>query len=284
MRTRRSGACTPRALPRRAVAWPRRCCRVGGGDQHLGALISQAECNQHHPAQTTPSASVESRSPSISTVSVTTICVNNNGNVTFNSASREYTPFALESALRGIIAPFCADVDTRASGSEHRQVRLGRPPTFEGHRAFCANWVDVGYYNQHADKLNSLPAPALPARRREADFDIVFSYGTINVRRATPAAASNGFGGTSARVGFSTATARRQLVRAAGLGHRRHAAGLSTSARGLIRNAIGSEHDGRYIFSDPQRLPHRAPTWRWATPTSRARAPGLRPGTDIDGV
>ena len=48
----------------------------------------------------------------------TSLFVNNNGNVTFNTALSTYTPFGLTSATGiPIIAPFFADVDTRGSGS-----------------------------------------------------------------------------------------------------------------------------------------------------------------------
>src|SRR6476646_2876739 len=45
------------------------------------------------------------------------VYVNNNGNVTFDSALSTYTPFGLANTQREIIAPFFSDVDTRNSGS-----------------------------------------------------------------------------------------------------------------------------------------------------------------------
>jgi len=80
--------------------------------------------------------------------------VNNNGNVTFDGPLSTFTPFGLKATSAAIIAPFFADVDTRAAGSQTVKYGWGET-TFEGHRAFCANWIDVGYYNTHADKLNS---------------------------------------------------------------------------------------------------------------------------------
>jgi hypothetical protein len=44
--------------------------------------------------------------------------VNNNGNVTFDAPMWEYTPFPLEAKTRKMIAPFFADVDTRAPNSD----------------------------------------------------------------------------------------------------------------------------------------------------------------------
>ena len=59
--------------------------------------------------------------------------VNNNGNVTFNSPQRTYTPYVLGQNTPPIIAPFFADVDTRAPGSQ--LVTYG-DTTFEGRPAF----------------------------------------------------------------------------------------------------------------------------------------------------
>src|SRR5260221_6699977 len=41
------------------------------------------------------------------------VYVNNNGNITFDSALATFTPFGLQNTGREIIAPFFADVDTR---------------------------------------------------------------------------------------------------------------------------------------------------------------------------
>src|SRR5262249_55757839 len=43
--------------------------------------------------------------------------VNNNGNITFNQPLNDFSPFSLASTQREIIAPFFADVDTRADAS-----------------------------------------------------------------------------------------------------------------------------------------------------------------------
>jgi hypothetical protein len=77
--------------------------------------------------------------------------VNNNGNITFDSDLATYTPFGLQSTSREIIAAFFADVDTR--GTLSREVTYGQD-TVNGHAAFGANYIDVGYYESHDDKLN----------------------------------------------------------------------------------------------------------------------------------
>src|SRR5437764_6352967 len=82
------------------------------------------------------------------------VYVNNNGNVTFDGPLSDFTPFPLTTTNHVIIAPFFADVDTRGEGSA--AVTYGQT-TIDGHRAFCVDWagVGVGYYNAHADKLNT---------------------------------------------------------------------------------------------------------------------------------
>ena len=131
------------------------------------------------------------------------VWVNNNGNVTFDGPLWTYTPFELQAPTHAIIAPFFADVDTRGSGSE--LVRYGwGTTTFAGRPAFCVNWVDVGYYSSHFDKLNSFQLLLVDRSDiREGDFDIVFNYGTINWETGDASAGVNGFGGESARVGFA---------------------------------------------------------------------------------
>ena len=74
--------------------------------------------------------------------------VNNNGNVTFGSFLELYTPKSIveeaASDQLDIIAPFWADVDTRAAGSG--VVTYGTN-TVNGHAAFGVTWPYVGYYD-----------------------------------------------------------------------------------------------------------------------------------------
>ena len=79
----------------------------------------------------------------INTTNFTQTFVNNNGNITFNAALATFTPSAISSGAFGpIIAPFFADVDTRAVGSglvTFGSVALG------GHTVFgvrsCFRWI-----------------------------------------------------------------------------------------------------------------------------------------------
>ena len=81
------------------------------------------------------------------------IVISNNGYVTLGGPPdlwwriRNWEAFGV-----ALIAPFLADVDTRpaTSGSmTYGFIDVG------GQTALCVNWIDVGYYDLHTDKLNS---------------------------------------------------------------------------------------------------------------------------------
>jgi len=133
--------------------------------------------------------------------------VNNNGNVTFNSALSTFTPFGLLSSSTPIIAPFFGDVDTNGIGSG--LVHYGQG-TYAGRDAFAATWGDinagpgVGYYQAAVDKTNKFQL-ILVERFDVApgDFDIIFKYDQIEWETGDASGGSGGLGGDSARVGYS---------------------------------------------------------------------------------
>lgn len=127
--------------------------------------------------------------------------VNNNGNITFDAPLATFTPFGLERTQREIIAPFFADVDTRAPGSA--LVTYGED-TIDGKKAFGANYVRVGYFGAHDDKLNSFQVVLIERSDTGANnFDIEFNYEAINWETGDASDGVNGFGGVSAAVGWS---------------------------------------------------------------------------------
>ena len=139
-------------------------------------------------------------------VTYTSLFVNNNGNLTFANPNSSYTPSGLGSGYAGqaIIAPFYADVDTRAAASGITAYGNG---TFNGHQAFGATWNGVGYYRSAADKLDTFQG--LLVDRSDvgvSDFDIVFNYGSMNWETGDASGGSHGLGGTSAAVGFNAGT------------------------------------------------------------------------------
>lgn len=174
--------------------------------------------------------------------------VNNNGNVTFNRALSAYTPFEITAHTPPIIAPFLADVDTRGAGSSPVQYSYGAI-NLGGRRAFCVNWLNVGYYSGHADKLNSFQL-LLVERGDSApgDFDIIMNYGKVQWETGDASGGSQGLGGTSAGAGFSAgngnANAFYQFP-----GSLQNGAFLDSNLlTGLTRTSRNSLIPGRHIF------------------------------------
>ncbi len=137
--------------------------------------------------------------------------LNNNGSLTFASASGQYTPSSITgSTSNPIIAAFWADVDTRISGIGSTDTRSGLvPPTPGGTstgsdlvwydidpttHTFTATWDDVGYYSGHTDKPNAFQI-SITQIGSNGDFDITFRYEAVNW---TSGDASGGSGGWEA--------------------------------------------------------------------------------------
>jgi hypothetical protein len=179
---------------------------------------------------------------SLNDTDYTSLYVNNNGNVTFDHALGDYTPYDFTTTGEKIIAPFLADVDTTGPGSS--EVTYGNV-TYDGRDAFCVNWKNVGYYNSHDDKLNSFQL-ILVKGSTAGDFDIVMNYDKVQWETGDASDGSGGFGGTSAAVGFST-----------GDGDPDHSVMLD-----------GSFSPGSFLDSNPNGLIHR----------SRAAAIATTPG------
>lgn len=176
-----------------------------------------------------------------------TLYVNNNGNVTFNSDLSDFTPEDLTGATnRPMIAPFFADVDTRALGSN--TVTYGASP--DG-KTFCVNWADVGYYSRKDDKLNTfqllLTENTTGAGRTEGDFDITINYDEILWETGSASGGTDGFGGTSAAAGFTAGTGVSgtyvQLP-----GSLVNGGLLDGGPNSLVAGSQNSGHDGRYVY------------------------------------
>lgn len=176
-----------------------------------------------------------------------TLFVNNNGNVTLGDSLSQFTPEDLTGATGvPIIAPFFADVDTRSVDSN--VVTYGASP--DGH-TFCVNWADVGYYSQHADKLNTfqllLTQNTSGAGRVAGDFDITFNFDQILWETGDVSGGQNGFGGTSAATGFSAGTGQAgtfvQLP-----GSLVNGALLDSGPNALVAGSQNSGQVGRYVY------------------------------------
>lgn len=132
-----------------------------------------------------------------------TTYVNNNGNITFQQGLSTYTPFDFTATGETIIAPYLADVDTRGEGSGLTTYGNGELPG--GGRYFCVNWVNVGYYEKHTDKLNSfqLLLTQSSAQQPNGNFTMTFNYDKVEWETGDASDGENGFGGTPAAVGYS---------------------------------------------------------------------------------
>ncbi len=171
--------------------------------------------------------------------------VNNNGNVTFENPLSTYTPFDLNSTSEVIIAPFFADVDTRGTGSEPVTYSFG-DTTYGGRRAFCVNWVNVGYFYAGTDKLNSFQLVLVDrSDTGTGNFDIMFNYDKVQWEAGSASDGIGGLGGNSARAGYSNGISTSLELPGSAV----NGAFLdSNTATGLIHNSRDSLQLGRYIF------------------------------------
>lgn len=172
--------------------------------------------------------------------------VNNNGNVTFDSSLSTFTPFNLNTTNRAIIAPFFADVDTRAVPTNGSQPVTYGTGTVDGRNAFGVNWVDVGHYLLDTDPLNSFQLVLVDRSDiGVGDFDFEFNYDTIGWETGSASGGTNGLGGNSARVGYSNgSTVNFELA-----GSAINGAFLDGGPNSLIGNSLNAGIDGRYVFN-----------------------------------
>ncbi len=171
--------------------------------------------------------------------------VNNNGNLTFDAALATFTPFGLERTQREIIAAFFADVDTRNAAS--RLVTYGED-TVDGRKAFGVNYIDVGYFNTHADKRNSFQIVLIDRSDTGAgNFDVEFNYETIQWEAGDASDGVGGLGGTPAAVGWSNGSgdAGTSFELAGSMARGQF---LDSGPRALAYRRLNSPVVGRYLF------------------------------------
>jgi hypothetical protein len=129
--------------------------------------------------------------------------INNNGNITFIEPKRAYTPDPLRVLGYPIIAPFWADVDTNGENSDIVRYSHGIE-TVGGRPAFGVNWVKVGYYPEHDDKLNSFQLILIDrSDTGTGNFDIEFNYDMIRWETGDASSGGDGYGGSPSRSGLS---------------------------------------------------------------------------------
>jgi hypothetical protein len=132
------------------------------------------------------------------------VYVNANGNVTFDEPLPNHIPDLLPETGRQIIAPFFGDVDTRPPGSALITYGYG---TVDGRPAFGANWPGVGYFDQHADRLNDFQLVLIDRSDTGAgNFDVEFNYRRIQWESGDASGGEGGESGASARAGYTNGT------------------------------------------------------------------------------
>jgi len=182
-------------------------------------------------------------------VHTSTAFLNNNGNITLNSADGTFTPFQLTGPLgQPIIAPFFADVDTLGVSS---LMTYGQD-TLCGHQVFGVDWVHVNYYNPltagHVNKFDSFQLILIDRSDTGAgNFDIEFNYNTITWETGDASGGVNGLGGTSAAVGYSNGSGAPgtnfQLT-----GSQVNGAFLDGGPEALASHSLNAATPGRYNF------------------------------------
>ncbi|HEY4956924.1 MAG TPA: nidogen-like domain-containing protein [Caldimonas sp.] len=179
----------------------------------------------------------------INATTYTQTFVNNNGNITFNNSLGTFTPSAISSGTFGpIIAPFFADVDTRAGGSNPVTYGTG---TLGGHNVFGVDYIHVGVFASQPI-FNSFQMILTDRSDVGAgDFDIQFNYDTIVWEAGTASGApAGGLGGTSALVGYWTsATSNATLA-----GSLVNGALINGGPDALISHSLNSDVLGQYNF------------------------------------
>ncbi len=173
--------------------------------------------------------------------------VNNNGNVTFASPLAAFTPTGISTTVaQAMIAPFFADVDTRGVGSGLVQYGTG---TFCGRNVFGVNWINVGYFFSHVDKLNSFQLLLIDRSDTGAgNFDIEMNYDGIQWETGDASGGTNGVGGTSVEAGYTNGLAGAARVSFQFPGSQVNGAMIDGGPKALISNSIGSTTPGRYHF------------------------------------
>lgn len=178
--------------------------------------------------------------------------VNNNGNVTFANQLGTYTPAPLQNLGFTIIAPFWADVDTRPVGSDVVSYSYSAE-TVDGHPAFGVNWIDVGYYSYHDDKLNAFQLVFIErSDTGPGDFDIEFNFNRVLWETGDASNGINGYGGFPSRSGLTNGIDRTIELARSGTPTVQLDAVPSTGQpnllTGLIYRSRNSAIPGRYVF------------------------------------
>lgn len=136
--------------------------------------------------------------------------VNNNGNITFGALTGSYTPIAFPASTNPMMAIWWSDLDTRAAvaspaGSNRVYYDIRQ---VGGLGQIVITWYRVGYYSNHADKLDTfqiviretaIATGSTPAT--SANYTVEYRFGQLQWTTGDPGGTA-GLGGIPAQVGF----------------------------------------------------------------------------------
>jgi len=193
-------------------------------------------------------------------VSGSSVHLNNNGNVNFNAGLRTFTPYGITGTTTPMIAPFFADVDTRAKNPVTYGVS-----TIDGHAAFGIDWLGVTYYDRGTTTNDFQLVLVDRSDTGTGNFDFEFNYGQILWEAGTLSGGdANGLGGTTtAAVGWTNGSDQYFQLN----GSLVAGALLDGGPNSLIGHSLNSGVRGRYAFSvrngvvAPSEVPLPAAAW-----------------------
>jgi len=129
---------------------------------------------------------------------INSVYLNNNGNISIGATYSTFTANSFPDPTFVMIAPFWADVDTRAAGSGLVYYKV--TPT---HAIF--QWENVGYFNIYDDKLNTFQLIITDGNDTiiPPGDNVSFCYMDMQWTTGDASSGVNGFGGTPATVGIN---------------------------------------------------------------------------------
>lgn len=123
----------------------------------------------------------------------TQVWLNNNGNISFDGGISTYSSAAFPSTGNEMIAAFWADFDFSAAGTIHATIT----PT-----AAIFNWVGVGYFSAHDDKLNTCQIVITDGTDPLINAgNVAIHYADMQWTTGDASTGVNGFGGIPATAG-----------------------------------------------------------------------------------
>ncbi|HEU0221600.1 MAG TPA: nidogen-like domain-containing protein, partial [Paracoccaceae bacterium] len=166
------------------------------------------------------------------------IFVNTNGSISFGNGTLTYSPWAIQSGYLPMIAPFWADIDTRAGalkGLESGQVHVDMDA--EGD-ILTVTWDHVNFYDRNGSRQNSFQIQLFD--RGGGDFDIAIRYENIDWTSGDASGGTDGLGGIAAAAGITAGDGSRYLAL--------EASGNEPALRALDVTAGNTGLNGLWLF------------------------------------